>query len=128
MDLVKNVIVQNQIESKKSNAKKILKRASLPFYWEQDKNKMNTGFVLFKFGRMAKLKSNNWIDQKPPIFDLKGQPTSAVVTAGTLAKVAFQMVTFNTAVIGFGVLFRLCAVQIIEPAPKKTLSAADYGF
>lgn len=121
LNLVKTAITE--FEPKKSRIK--TSRASLPYYWELNEN---IRCVVFKFGCIAKLRSNNWIEQKPRIFDLKGQSTSVEVNDGTIGKVAFQMVNFNTAITGYGVLFRLCAVQIIEPAPEMSFSANDYGF
>lgn len=94
----------------KAKGKKALKRSDMP--WKETED----GKVRFKFKLKAKGGSGEkqW-DQKPAIFDAKGNPIKDVnVGSGSTVKVAFEAVPYFTAMVGHGISLRLRAVQILE--------------
>jgi hypothetical protein len=94
----------------KAKGKKSLKRAELP--WKETED----GKIRFKFKLKAKGKSGDktW-DQKPALFDAKGNPTKDVsLGGGSTVKVAFEAVSYYTAMVGHGITLRLKAVQILD--------------
>lgn len=94
----------------KAKGKKSLKRSDMP--WKETED----GKVRFKFKLKAKGGSGEkqW-DQKPAIFDAKGNPIKDVnVGSGSTVKVAFEAVPYFTAMVGHGISLRLRAVQILE--------------
>jgi hypothetical protein len=94
----------------KAKGKKALKRSDMP--WKETED----GKIRFKFKLKAKGGSGEkqW-DQKPAIFDAKGNPIKDVnVGSGSTVKVAFEAVPYFTAMVGHGISLRLRAVQILE--------------
>lgn len=94
----------------KAKGKKALKRSDMP--WKETED----GKIRFKFKLKAKGGSGEkqW-DQKPAIFDAKGNPIKDVnVGSGSTVKVAFEAVPYFTAMVGHGISLRLRAVQVIE--------------
>ena len=92
--------------------------------------------VEFTFKLKAKVKPQSGADfeQRPKIFDAKGQPITKhlSVYSGTTMKVAFQVIPYHTNMLGTGVSLRLKAVQIIELVEGKNGSGEQaeeqFGF
>ena len=92
--------------------------------------------VEFTFKLKAKVKPQSGADfeQRPKIFDAKGQPITKhlSVYSGTTMKVAFQVIPYHTNMLGTGVSLRLKAVQIIELVEGKYWSGEQaeeqFGF
>lgn len=94
----------------KAKGKKALKRSDMP--WKETED----GKTRFKFKLKAKggTGEKQW-DQKPAIFDAKGNPVKDLnVGSGSTVKVAFDVVPYFTAMVGQGISLRLRAVQVIE--------------
>jgi hypothetical protein len=90
---------------------KKLKRADLSIKETED------GMLRFKFKLKAKggTEDKSW-DQKPMLFDAKGNPIAnpPSIGSGSKIRVAFELVPYFTAMVGAGVTFRMRAVQICE--------------
>ena len=98
--------------------------------------KLKDGSVEFTFKLKAKVKPKSGADfeQRPKIFDAKGQPIveNLSVYSGTKMKVAYQVIPYHTNMLGTGVSLRLKAVQIIELVQGKNGSGEQaeeqFGF
>lgn len=90
---------------------KKLKRADLSIKETED------GMLRFKFKLKAKggTEDKAW-DQKPALFDAKGNPIAnpPSIGSGSKIRVAFELVPYFTAMVGAGITFRMRAVQICE--------------
>jgi hypothetical protein len=112
--------------------KKELKLAELPIKKDVDKEGNPTGKFRIKFSLAAKVKSKKsgreW-EQRPMLFDSKGQPTKEVVGGGSVIKVAGECYPWFTPALGVGASLRCKAVQIIElHRPGGPVNAEAYGF
>lgn len=109
-----------------SKGGKKLKKADLPIKTTDD------GLTRIKFKLKAKggTEERSW-DQKPTLFDAKGNPmvNAPSIGSGSKIKVAFEVVPYFTAMVGAGLSFRMRAVQIcdlVEYTPGDNFSA--FGF
>lgn len=92
-----------------------------------------TGEVDFKFSMKAHVQPKGgreaW-DQRPALFDAHGTPIPAGIKVGpgSTIKVSFDAAPFYTAALGFGLTFRMRAVQVIDLKQWRELDAQAYGF
>ena len=101
---------------KEAKGKKI-KSAPIPYKLEGD-------HVFFKFKMRASgtnKKTNEKFSQRPALFDAKKNPIPASqnIWGGSLMKVAYQLIPYNSPAIGAGVSARLKAAQIIKLVEGK---------
>ena len=96
---------------KEAKGKKI-KSAPKPYKLDGDN-------VFFKFKMRASgknKKTNEMFSQRPALFDAKKNPipSSTSIWGGSLMKVAYQLIPYNTPMLGAGISARLKAVQILK--------------
>ena len=101
---------------KEAKGKKI-KSAPKPYKLEGDN-------VFFKYKMRASginKKTNEKFSQRPALFDAKKNPipASQSIWGGSLMKVAYQLIPYNSPAIGAGVSARLKAAQIIKLVEGK---------
>ena len=101
---------------KEAKGKKI-KSAPRPYKIEGDN-------VFFKYKMRASgtnKKTNEKFSQRPALFDAKKNPipASQSIWGGSLMKVAYQLIPYNSPAIGAGVSARLKAAQIIKLVEGK---------
>jgi hypothetical protein len=136
--LIDKAMVEALAQAKKDNpayAKRITPAADKPYRAVLDQGGKGTGDVAFHFRRLAKFTGGQTGEtriERPDLYDSKCRPLDPMkvnVGDGSTVKLAFQIYSFYTAVIGAGVSLRLRAVQVlklIEPSDRVT--AKDYGF
>ena len=98
--------------SSEAKGKKIKAASTKPYKLEGDN-------VFFKYKMRASginKKTNEKFSQRPALFDAKKNPISPTqsIWGGSLMKVAYQLVPYNTPMLGAGVSARLKAVQILK--------------
>lgn len=110
----------------KGNKKK-MKEADPPY------EEMEDGTVQFNFKMKHKVKGKK--DGKvyklfPALFDAKGKPLAKGINigGGSVLKVAFNFVPFDTPAAGAGVTMRMSAVQVIDLVEFGQKSASGFGF
>jgi hypothetical protein len=125
------------IESEKAKAMDMIpdgkpqKEAPMPFFNEVDKEKQETGRVVFKFKMKAKVKNKQGetVELKPRLFDSQGtmfHPES--VWGGSQIRVSSEIVPYYVPALGAGVSLRMKAVQIIDLKTGNGADASAYGF
>lgn len=90
-----------------------LKRANLPYDIQED------GSVKFTFRLNASginSKTKEPFTQRPELFDKENNnlPTGIRVSSGSKAKVAYEIIPFDSPGVGLGVSLRLKGVQVVE--------------
>ena len=95
--------------------------------------KVENGYEFsFKLKAKVATKSGAMYEQKPKLFDSKGQimaDKEMSVWGGSRGKVAFQIYTYQNNMLGSGVTLKLRAVQIVELVQGKTKDSSEsYGF
>jgi len=116
----------NLADIMKDTGKKKVKEAPFPVKDVEDQDGNPTGEVEINF----KLKSigvnggDRW-EQRPKLFDSKGQPVTEVVGGGSKVKVGAEIVPYFVASIGAGISLRLKAVQVIELVEKSGSDSFD---
>ena len=107
-----------------------IKEAPKPYQNEVDDSGKETGNVVIKFKCKAKVttKSGESFDNKPAIFDAKGNPlTNVNIWGGTQMKVSAELIPYYTNMVGAGVSLRLRAVQILKLVEGGT-DSSGFGF
>ena len=116
----------------KENPKTKIKTADLPYDEESDDDGNLTGNIVLhaKMKAYVKTKAGKEWSQSPDLFDARNQKITGQINpwSGTVAKLAFEVIPFFTALIGAGVTLRLKAAQILTLVEGGTRSAEDYGF
>jgi hypothetical protein len=95
--------------------------------------KVENGYEFsFKLKAKVATKSGAMYEQKPKLFDSKGQimaDKEMSVWGGSKGKVAFQIYTYENSMLGSGVTLKLRAVQITELVQGKSKDSSEsYGF
>ena len=95
--------------------------------------KVENGYEFsFKLKAKVATKSGAMYEQKPKLFDSKGQimaDKEMSVWGGSKGKVAFQIYTYENNMLGSGVTLKLRAVQITELVQGKSKDSSEsYGF
>lgn len=119
-----------------AKAKK-LKIADVPIEEQED------GTYLIKTKMKAKIESKKGtFTQSPKVFDASGKPMfnevvdsegnvareAVDVRGGSVVRVAFEAVPYESSLMGVGVTFRLKAVQVIKLVSSNEASAEQFGF
>jgi len=114
--------------SSEAKGKKVKSSPTKPYKLEGDN-------VFFKYKMRASgtnKKTNEKFSQRPALFDAKKNPIPASqnIWGGSLMKVAYQLVPYNTPMLGAGVSARLKAVQIIKlvEGQNQNLFKEEDGF
>ena len=82
----------------------------------------------FKCKAKVTTKSGESFDNKPAIFDAKGNPlTNINIWGGTQMKVSAELIPYYTNMVGAGVSLRLRAVQILKLVEGGT-DSSGFGF
>ena len=94
-----------------------IKKAPKPYTEEGD-------YVFFKFKMKAtgvNQKTKEKFSQKPQLFDAKKNPIplSTIIWGGSKMRVAYNLVSYYTPMLGAGITARLKAVQVIELVEGK---------
>ena len=116
---MKKAHLENIEQIKSDTGKSKVKEAPFPVKDVEDQDGNPTGDVEINF----KLKSigisgeDRW-DQRPLLYDAKGNPVTEVIGGGSLLRVAAEIVPYFVASIGAGVSLRLKAVQVVELRAK----------
>ena len=115
--LFDQAIEDNLATAEKEAKGKTVKSAPKPYKIEGDN-------VFFKFKMRASgtnKKTNEKFSQRPALFDAKKNPIPANknIWGGSLMKVAYQLIPYNSPAIGAGVSARLKAAQIIKLVEGK---------
>jgi hypothetical protein len=118
-------IIQESLDQYATQHPTVKKRAKMPF------EKSDDGSYTFTFkckARGIRADGTTW-EQKPKIFDAKGNPflVAKAIWGGTTAKVSFAIAPYNVAATGLGITLRLKGVQILELVEGGG-SAETYGF
>lgn len=128
--LQKEAIAEATAENKAAK-KKAPKVADTPWSAHTDKEGEETGLIKLNIKRTASgtTKAGRPWEAKVDVFDASGKPLppKVAVWGGSIVKVAFQAVPFNTA-IGAGISLRLSAVQVIDLKTAGQRDAGGYGF
>ena len=119
-DMVKlfNQTIEDSLATAEKEAKgKKVKPAPKPY-------KIEDNNVFFKFKMRAtgtNKKTNEKFSQRPALFDAKKNPMSENqnIWGGSLMKVAYQLIPYNSPAIGAGVSARLKSAQIIKLVEGK---------
>jgi hypothetical protein len=113
--------------AKKANPGKKIKQGDVPYSVDE-----NTGKVTVRFKLKAKVTPKNGepFEQRPALFDAKGNPldADAKIGGGSKVKVAYEAIPYFTAIAGAGVSLRLRAVQVIELVEFSSGGAGAFGF
>ena len=113
-----NSAIEDALKLAEQNHKgKGIKNAPKPFT-EEDK------FVFFKFKMKAtgvNQKTKEKFSQRPQLFDAKKNPIplSTIIWGGSKMRVAYNLVSYYTPMLGAGITARLKAVQVIELVEGK---------
>ena len=115
--LIDQAIEENIATAEKEAKGKTIKPAPKPYKIEGDN-------VFFKYKMRASgtnKKTNEKFSQRPALFDAKKNPIPASqnIWGGSLMKVAYQLIPYNSPAIGAGVSARLKAAQIIKLVEGK---------
>ena len=115
--LIDQAIEDCLAEAEKEAKGKKIKPAPKPYKIEGDN-------VFFKYKMRASgtnKKTNEKFSQRPALFDAKKNPipASQSIWGGSLMKVAYQLIPYNSPAIGAGVSARLKAAQIIKLVEGK---------
>ena len=114
--------------SSEAKGKKVKAASTKPYKLEGDN-------VFFKYKMRASginKKTNEKFSQRPALFDAKKNPISPTqsIWGGSLMKVAYQLIPYNTPMLGAGVSARLKAAQIIKlvEGQNQNLFKEEDGF
>ena len=115
--LIDQAIEENLATAEKEAKGKKVTPAPKPYKIEGDN-------VFFKYKMRASgtnKKTNEKFSQRPALFDAKKNPipASQSIWGGSLMKVAYQLIPYNSPAIGAGVSARLKAAQIIKLVEGK---------
>lgn len=129
--LVKDQFVQHYKDVCVREKKKEVKTADMPWKKVTNDSGVETGDVEIKFALAAKIVSKktgqSW-EQRPALFDSKGNIISDRVGGGSVLKVAAEVFPWYTPLLGCGVSLRCRAVQVIELHQYSGGSASNFGF
>lgn len=95
------------------------------------RNEDGTLSVKAKLKAKVTSKSGRSWEQRPALFDAKGNPIKSDIRigSGSRLRLSIELSTFNQPGIGgFGVSARLRGVQVIEVREPRATSASDFGF
>jgi len=103
--------------AEQNNKGKKIKDAPKPYTEEND-------FVFFKYKMKAtgvNQKTKEKFSQRPQLFDAKKNPIplSTIIWGGSKMRVAYNLVSYFTPMLGAGITARLKAVQVIELVEGK---------
>lgn len=108
------------------------KVAEPPYFDELDDEGQETGRVVFKFKRKAKIvtKDGRTIEMDVKLFDAQGTLINDVesIWGGSTLRASADLVPYYVASSGAGVTLRLKAVQIIELKTGGGSNASSFGF
>ena len=90
---------------------------------EEDKT-----YVIFKLRAHVTPRTGAPFDQKPVLFDAKGNQINKEIGDGSTIRVAFEASSFYTATVGAGLTLRLKAVQVLSLVPVDETSFGFFGF
>ena len=113
-----NSAIEDALKLAEQNHKgKGIKNAPKPFTEEDN-------FVFFKFKMKAtgvNQKTKEKFSQRPQLFDAKKNPIplSTLIWGGSKMRVAYNLVSYYTPMLGAGITARLKAVQVIELVEGK---------
>ena len=113
-----NSAIEDALKLAEQNHKgKGIKNAPKPFTEEDN-------FVFFKFKMKAtgvNQKTKEKFSQRPQLFDAKKNPIplSTIIWGGSKMRVAYNLVSYYTPMLGAGITARLKAVQVIELVEGK---------
>ena len=113
-----NSAIEDALKLAEQNHKgKGIKNAPKPFTEEND-------YVFFKFKMKAtgvNQKTKEKFSQRPQLFDAKKNPIplSTIIWGGSKMRVAYNLVSYYTPMLGAGITARLKAVQVIELVEGK---------
>jgi len=116
----------------KNRAKLQMARPSYEPEYDEDGNA--TDNVIFGFKMKASginRKTGKAWTRKPALFDSKGMPITQPpyeIWSGSVVRVAFELIPYNSPMFGIGCAQRFSAVQIIKLVEGTGKSADDYGF
>ncbi|HIF9256505.1 TPA: hypothetical protein ACX6Q6_003529 [Photobacterium damselae] len=125
-----------ELKSQNPRGKKV-RVAELPIEEQED------GKIRFKFKMKARVESKKGtFTQQPAVFDGKGKPMFNITTdengnevreavdvrGGSVVRVAFEAIPYESPMLGVGVTFRLKAVQVQKLVTVGERSAEGYGF
>ncbi len=114
----------------KREGKKSLKRANPPYKMVTDQNGEETGELAFKFKMKALVETRDgrsW-EQRPDLYDAKGNPMSEHIGGGSLIRVSGEAFPWYTPALGAGISLRLAAVQVLELKHAGGGDAKSHGF
>lgn len=127
MSFLDEQLVQSIAQAKKENPGKKIKEGDAPYNVDE-----NTGKVTVRFKLKAKVTPKNGepFEQKPALFDAKGQPLVGDVKlgGGSKIKVSYEVLPYFTAIAGAGISLRVRAVQVIELVEFSSAGAGAFGF
>jgi hypothetical protein len=113
--------------AKKQNPGKKIKEGDVPYSVNED-----TGKVTVRFKLKAKVtpKNGDAFEQRPALFDAKGNPLvgDVKVGGGSKVRISYEAIPYYTAIAGAGVSLRLRAVQVIELVEFSSGGAGAFGF
>ena len=112
-------------EAKIDNPGKKIKSATLPI---NDKTEEGKTHISFRLKAHVIPRDSKPFDQKPALFDAKGNLINKVIGDGSTIRVAFEPIPFYTATVGAGLTFRLKAVQVLSLVPFDETSFSFFGF
>lgn len=112
-------------QAKKDNPGKKIKSATLPINDEAEEGKT---YISFKLKAHVTPRNGAPFDQKPVLFDAKGNQINKEIGDGSTVRVAFEASSFYTATVGAGLTLRLKAVQVLSLVPIDETSFSFFGF
>ena len=128
---VKDEFIKHYKETCVREKKKELKTAEMPWKKVTNESGVETGDVEIKFSLAAKITSKKtgqaW-EQRPALFDSKGNAISDRVGGGSIIKVAAEVFPWYTPLLGCGISLRCRAVQVFELHQYSGGNASNFGF
>ena len=112
-------------KAKQDNPGKKVKIATLPINEKAEDSKT---YVNFKLRAHVTPRTGEPFDQKPALFDTKGNSINQEIGDGSTIRVAFEASSFYTATVGAGLTLRLKAVQVLSLVPIDETSFSFFGF
>jgi hypothetical protein len=127
MSFLDEQLAESIAKAKEENKGKKIKEGDVPYSVDED-----TGKVTVRFKLKAKVTPKNGepFEQKPALFDAKGQPLVGDVKlgGGSKIKVSYEVLPYYTAIAGAGISLRVRAVQVIELVEFSSAGAGAFGF
>jgi hypothetical protein len=131
IEAVKEIFVKHYKDTCAKENKKELKLAEMPWKKVSNQSGVETGEIEIKFALAAKIVSKktgqSW-EQRPALFDSKGNVIQDRVGGGSTLKVAAEVYPWFTPLLGCGVSLRCRAVQVIELHQYSGGNASNFGF